>query len=70
MFYKERNEKRAEKTILCPAANGSIHIEKHTAVTGNSSRSSVKKNESLTQAAALFMWSLGLVHRIMLQSLP
>lgn len=37
---------------------------------GNSSRLSVKVNESLAQAAGSFMWSLGLVQRIMFQSLP
>lgn len=70
MFYNERKEKRAEKKILCLAATGSIHNEKHTMVMGNSSRPSVKVNESLAQAAGSFIWSLGLVQRIIFQSLP
>lgn len=69
MFYNERKEKSREKTLLCPAAAGQIYNENHTVVMGNSSRPSVKENESLAQAALPFMQGLGLVHRIMFQSL-
>lgn len=66
MFYNERKEKRGEKTLLCPAVAGPIYNENHTVVMGNSSRPSVKENESLARAAGAFMWSPGPVHRIML----
>ena len=69
MFHSERKGKRGEKTLLCPAAAGPMYNENHTVVMGNSSRPSVKENESLAQAAGSFMWDLGLVHRIMFQSL-